>query len=176
MPPSHETNRVTFQAHDRRTILYAILLEKLREETGTRWNLLRPLSDDLSPLQSHAQIEAGADDASDTILIYPLDAILEWRKMWNTLSQRRMIRKYFWADAISDSVCRRVTNMVYGLSDGMPACTILVFDAGPLDDRALSRIMKSFKKRHGPWARRIGFRGIWLVGSSPDHSCRLDSD
>ena len=54
MSPSHETNRVTFQAHDRRTILYAILLEKLREETGTRWNLLRPLSDDLSPLQSHA--------------------------------------------------------------------------------------------------------------------------
>ena len=175
MPPSHETNPVTFPAQDRRTIICSILLEKLREETGTRWNLLPPLFDDQHPLQFHAQIEVDADDASSTIHIYPLDAILEW-KVWNTLSQRRMIRKYFWADAASDSVRGRVTNMVYGLSDDMPACTILVFDAGPLDDRALSRIMKSFKKRHGPWARRIGFRGIWLVGSSPDHSCRLDSD
>ena len=175
MLPSQETTPVTFPAQDRRTILYSILLEKLREETGTRWNLLRPLFGDLHPLQSHAQIEARADDASGTILIRPLDAILEW-KMWNTLSQRRMIRKYFWADAASECVRRRVDTMVYGLSDDMPACTILVFDAGPLDDRALSRIMKSFKKRHGPWARRIGFRGIWLVGYSRDNSCRLDSN
>ena len=96
MLPSQETTPVTFPAQDRRTLL--ILLEKLREETGTRWNLLRPLSDDQHPLQSYAQIEVGADDASSTIHIYPLDAILEW-KVWNTLSQRRMIRKYFWADA-----------------------------------------------------------------------------
>ena len=50
MPPSHETNPVTFPAQDRRTILYSILLEKLREETGTRWNLLPPLFDDLSSI------------------------------------------------------------------------------------------------------------------------------
>ncbi len=95
MPPSHETNPVTFPAQDRRTIICSIVLEKLREETGTRWDLLPPHFDDQHPLQSYAQIEVGADDASSTIHIYPLDAILEW-KVWNTLSQRRMIRKYFW--------------------------------------------------------------------------------
>lgn len=115
------------------------------------------------------------DDAPDTIRIQPLDPILEW-KVWNTLSHRRMVRKYFWADAVSDSMRRRVTNTVYGLCDDLPACTILVFDAGPLEDRSLPHVMKSFKKRHGPWARQIGFRGIWLIGSTPDDSCRLDSD
>ena len=175
MPLLRETDLVHSPAQHRRTILCSILLEILRQETGRNWNPLRPLFDDLHPLHSHAQIEVRAEDASGTILIQPLDAILEW-KVWNTLSQRRMIRKYFWADAASDCVRRRVANRVYGLSNDMPACTMLVFDTEPLDDRALPHIMKSFKKRHGPWARAIGFRGIWLVGSTPDTSCRLDSD
>ncbi len=174
MSLSNETNPVHFPPQDRRTTLYSILPEKLRDKTGTNWNLLRPLSDDLYRFHSQAQIEVRTDDVSGTISIHPLDTTREW-KMWITLSHRRMIRKYFWADAASDSMRRHMANMVYGLSDDMPARMMLVFDAEPFDNRALPHVVKSFKKRHGTWARQIGLHGIWLVGS-PDNSCRLDSD
>lgn len=74
MSLSNETNPVHFPPQSRRTTLYSILLEKLREETGTNWNLLRPLSDDLYRFHSQAQIEVRTDDASGTISIHPLDA------------------------------------------------------------------------------------------------------
>lgn len=62
-PLSHEADPIHFPAQDRRLTLCSILLEKFRQETGTNWNLLRPLFDDLYPFHSHAQIEARADDA-----------------------------------------------------------------------------------------------------------------
>jgi len=143
-----------------------ILVNRLNQD-GDRWG-------DAVHVKTKSRDEAGVDgrarDGQRVLNIQVTRACADpnlWKRVDPKNPTQRALSDSAHADELRDAIAKKSTRPKEGI--------VLALDSIETPHVVLS-VVESFRKRHGEWARSLGYQAIWLVGASPELSYRLDQD
>lgn len=95
------------------------------------------------------------------------------QEIWRQLAKTHMANaRHANIAAAADSLRRAIERKQHRRDPGV----VLALDADYAGSFAFKEVVRSFRERHGGWARALGFQAIWVVGPSEVLTVRLDVD
>jgi hypothetical protein len=77
------------------------------------------------------------------------------------------------ADDLLCAITEKASNKI--VTPGQRQELVLALDATQTPIHVFQDVVRSFLRRHGSWARGLGFRGIWVIGPTAEITFRLDT-
>jgi len=98
-------------------------------------------------------------------------------RVWETLNKKgSATNKYPTVDEAADALRDTIEAKGKNIKDKSQRAEILLaLDATETASQVFELVVDSFCRRHGLWARQLGFRGIWVVGPTATLTTRLDN-
>ena len=161
-PPSHGEENVRRVAE--------ILVQRLNADGGS-WGEPRNVAS--QNVRRESGIDFEVDGPARALLRAQVTRANPSRQLWACLAEVGRIQGRFGlkesADALRDAIQRKQT-----ISPADRRVLCLVLDATLVAGHALGPVIEEFRRRHGEWARDLGFQAIWCVGPVPELVWRLD--
>lgn len=153
------------QGEDDTLLVGRALVRRLNEE-GANWSTPEQVIDD-----SDVDCVARQDDA---LLEIQVKRIAE-EEFWRSLRRHGLVAGDETMQAMADTLRARVGAIAKRYAPSRRGRVTLALNARQTPQYAFEAVARSFRERHGEWARGLGFAGIWVVGPSPELTRRLDS-
>lgn len=146
-----------------------ILIVRLNRDRSSPWRNCVACED------RNTNVDCIAVDGSEKLLVQ-LTRAEQRRDFWLIASRGSGTADYTGkeeaADALREAIEAKIN--VKFASIALRRGIHLALDASDTLGFVLRPVIESFRKRHGAWARALGFMEIWLIGPTPDFTERLD--
>jgi hypothetical protein len=145
-------------------VVATILVKRLNED-GASWS-----EPQLAARDSRAEegVDFKAHDRSNTSLVLHVQVTKAMAdgEYWRALNQNAVASDTRHVDQAADDLMTAIDRKFTITASQQRASLVLALDAIKTPGHALQPVATSFAARHGPWASRLGFQAIWIVGHS----------
>jgi len=148
-----------------------ILIERLNRDGG-RW-------EEPTDTSGNSRTEEGVDckvrDGKSVLNVQIVRAVID-QQFWSQLARDRQVAiPPATLEQAAESLCAPIRAKAKKITTSEQRREIvLALDATQTPTYGFRDVVDSFRQLHGQWANGLGFRGIWVVGPTPDLTARLD--